>query len=113
MSIEYNTILYYNYRKAWKGYTTRKAKSMEKITRKITNTVINVGLMKMDKKGGVTIEKMPPIEVIGRKVGKDAAARYVLKEYRSSDYIVLGVEHTEKEYKVSVENFIKACEQEG
>lgn len=86
---------------------------MEKITRKITNTVINVGFLKRDENGGVTIEKMPPIEVIGRKVGKDAAARYVLKEYRSSNYIVLGVEHTEKEYKVSVENFIKACEQEG
>ena len=94
-------------------YNQKGKNQMEKITRKITNTVINVGLLKRDENGGVTIEKMPPIEVIGRKVGKDAAARYVLKEYRSSDYIVLGVEHTEKEYKVSIENFIKACEQEG
>lgn len=86
---------------------------MEKITRKITNTIINVGFLKRGENGEVTIEEKPPIKVIGRKVGKDAAARYVLKEYRSSEYIVLGVEHTEKEYKVSLENFIKACEQEA
>lgn len=86
---------------------------MEKITRKITNTIINVGFLKRGENGELTVEPKPPIEVIGRKVGKDAAARYVLKQYRSSDYIVTGVQHSEKEYKVSLEKFIKACEQEG
>lgn len=86
---------------------------MDKIKRKITNTIINVGFLKRGENGEVTIEPKPPIEVIGRKVGKDAAARYVLKQYRSSDYIATCVKHNEKKYEITLENFIKACEQEG
>lgn len=86
---------------------------MEFVKRRITNTIIEVGKMVTNEDGTVTIERVKPIEVRGRKVGKDAAARYVLKEYRSSDYVVIGVNHDEAMYSVSIDTFVEIAKKEG
>ena len=86
---------------------------MEFVKRRITNTIIEVGKMISNDDGSVAIERVKSIEVRGRKVGKDAAARYVLKEYRSSDYVVIGVNHDEAMYSVPVEKFVEIANKEG
>lgn len=86
---------------------------MEFVRHRITNTIIEVGKMVTNEDGSVTIERVKSIEVRGRKVGKDAAARYVLKEYRSSDYVVIGVNHDEGVYRVPVDKFVEIANKEG
>lgn len=86
---------------------------MEFVKRRITNTIIEVGKMVTNEDGTVTIERVKPIEVRGRKVGKDAAVRYVLKEYRSSDYVVICVNHDEAMYSVSIDKFVEVANKEG
>lgn len=86
---------------------------MEFVKRRITNTIIEVGKMVTNEDGTVTIERVKPIEVRGRKVGKDAAARYVLKEYHSSDYVVIGVQHDEAVYSITVDKFVEVANKEG
>lgn len=86
---------------------------MEFVRRRITNTIIEVGKMVTNEDGSVTIERVKPIEVHGSKVGKDAAARYVLKEYRSSDHVVIGVNYDEAIYSVPVDKFVELANKEG
>lgn len=84
---------------------------MDSVRRKVTNTTIHVGKIERADDGSVKINPAGCIIVKARRVSREVATRYVYREHRSADYVVTSVDYEEKEYMMSIEKFIRACEE--